>query len=135
MATNLAYPNLEAMSLPVPSGTVSGEPVIAGTTPTSGTTIAVDGINGVALTDRSAGDPTNPSGYATVATRGAFRVSVATNVATTSALAIGDVVYCNITTFVLSSSVTNGAPWGRALEAKADNEAASTILVAIIPSI
>ena len=131
MATNLVYPNVGTLSLPVLAGTVSGDPVRAGTTPT-----AVNGINGVALTDRSGGLPANPTGYATVATTGAFDVSVATNVAAAGALAIGDVVYMDALGVLSSDSVTAGQmAWGIALEAKTAAGAASVIIVAIIPSV
>ncbi len=51
MATNQGLSTVENLSLPVPAGTASGDPVVAGTTTTAGVTIDVNGINGVALTD------------------------------------------------------------------------------------
>lgn len=73
MATNEHFRDADNLSLPVPDGTVSGDPV------------AVGALVGVALTD--AGDGGNPEGSATVRRKGAFRLPV------TGSLDIGEPVY------------------------------------------
>lgn len=75
--------NRPAISLPVPAGTRSGDPVLVG------------GIVGVAATDRTEtvggvqfGAPGNPDGYASVEVSGAYALEVADAVA-----AVGTAIY------------------------------------------
>ena len=110
MAKNLSLSCVDTISLPVPVGTASEDPVLAGTTPS-----ATAGIRGVALTDIGGGLPANPAGYATVSTKGSYRVLVDT---TAVALAIGDPVYYNLAGNILTSDNTD-VFWGYALEALA----------------
>lgn len=76
MAKNRVAPHGKQLVLPVPSGRVSGDPVVVGQLP------------GVCLTDRDA------NGNATVQMDGVFTLSVkGENNAGNSAVAIGDILY------------------------------------------
>lgn len=87
MARNEVFKNADYISLPVPTGKLSGDPVRVGR------------LNGVLHTnegsvDKPAGDynkapSSNEPGWASVALKGAFRIPVAT----TTALNVGDPVY------------------------------------------
>lgn len=74
MATNEVYRDADHLSLPVPSGTVSGAPVLVGSLP------------GVAQTGRGEGG--NESGNATVWLKGAYDLEVTGAVSN-----VGDPVY------------------------------------------
>lgn len=113
MATNNVYAWTRTRSLPVASGTESGDPVIVGS------------LVGVALTDRSADG--NADGNATVALDGAFTV----NVTTTTTRSVGQPVYIITATGVITTTDNSGANplFGYCLEAK--GSAAADVLVEI----
>lgn len=114
MAKNEVYKDANYLSLPVPTGRLSGEAVRVG------------GLNGVLSTnegsvDKPAGDyneaaSSNKAGYASVALVGAFRLPVTT----TTTLAIGAPVYIITATNVLTTTDNSGANplFGHALSAK-----------------
>lgn len=117
MARNQVFKDADYLSLPVPVGVVSGQPVRVG------------GLNGVAQTDEATAfinGTTNPPyneapsgnrpGYASIALKGAFRIPVAT--ATT--LNVGDPVYIVTASNTLTTtSNSNANPvFGYALSAK-----------------
>ena len=115
MARNEVYKNADYLSLPVPTGKLSGEPVKIG------------GLNAVLHTNEGSVDDGNiaaypynkaPSsnevGYASVALKGAFRIPVST----TTVLAIGDPVYIVPGTFVLTPVSAGNTLFGYALSAK-----------------
>lgn len=106
MAKNRRYAGAFQLSLPVASGTVSGDPVLIG-----------DSLPGVALTDRDS------DGEATVRMIGAFSVEVVAG----AAMAVGDSVYIDAATGVLSDTDT-GVFFGYLLEAIAG---ASTVTRAV----
>ena len=94
MATNQRYPNALHISLPVPTGTKSGDPVQIGR------------ISGVAQTDRDA------NGNATVWLDGSWEIEV------TGAISnVGDPVYIT-NDRKLDASATGNTPWGVALATK-----------------
>lgn len=97
MATNVHYAKGDNLSLPVPAGTTSGDPVHIG------------GLNGVAMTSISEGG--NPTGSASVQLVGVFDLEVTGAVA-----AVGDPVYIDAGAL----NVTNTNPmFGHALATKA----------------
>ncbi len=111
MARNEVFKDANYLSLPVPTGRLSGSPVRVG------------GLNGVLSTnegsvDKAAGDynkaaSSNEPGFASVALVGAFRLPVTT----TNTLAIGDPVY--ITSGGALTTVASGnSLFGHALSAK-----------------
>lgn len=103
MAKNVIFNDGTNLSLPVASGTASGDPVLVGADLTSG-------LVGVALTDIAEGG--NPAGYASVQTRGVVDVSV-----TGAVTVIGAPVYITAANAV---NVTNtNVLFGYALETKA----------------
>lgn len=106
MATNRVYEQADQLALPVPVGTVSGDPVVIG-----------DALVGVALIDRDA------DGEATIQMDGAFNLEVVAG----AAMAVGDIVYINAGTGVLSDTNT-GVRFGYLLEPIAG---ASTVTVLV----
>ncbi len=117
MARNEVFKDADYLSLPVPTGALSGEPVRVGA------------INAVLQTNEGSVDDGNiasfpynkaPSsnevGYASVALKGAFRIPVST----TSTLAVGDPVYIITASRVLTTTANSGANpvFGYALSAK-----------------
>lgn len=114
MAKNEVFKEANYLSLPVPTGKLSGQPVRVG------------GLNGVLLTnegsvDKAAGAyneaaSSNKPGYASVALKGAFRLPVST----TTTLAVGAPVYIITATGVLTTTDNTGANpvFGHALSAK-----------------
>lgn len=115
MARNEVYKNADYLSLPVPTGALSGSPVRVG------------GLNGVLQTnegsvDIPAGSPyneapsSNEAGYASVALKGAFRIPVAT----TTTLAVGAPVYIITASNSLTTTDNSAANplFGHALSAK-----------------
>ncbi|HEY3529339.1 MAG TPA: DUF2190 family protein [Nocardioides sp.] len=102
MAKNQVFAPSKTRSLPVPDGTVSGDPVIVGT------------IVGVALTDK--GDGGNDAANATVAIDGAWDLAIGT----ATALAVGDKVFIVTSTRALTTTDNTGANpvFGKILEAK-----------------
>jgi len=109
MATNQIYDSDKAkqLALPVPSGVVSGDPVLIG-----------DALVGVALTDRDA------DGEATVALGGAFDLEVVAG----AAMAVGDLVYIDDATSRTLSDTNTGVRFGYLLEVIAG---ASTVTVTV----
>lgn len=114
MATNFVYKDAESLSLPVPDGTVSGDPVIVGS------------LVGVAETDKGAGG--NSVDNATVRMKGAANLAVGT----TTALDVGDPVYIVKSSGALTTTDNTGANpiFGYALEPKGTT-AGEVILVKI----
>lgn len=117
MARNEVFKNADYLSLPVPTGALSGSPVRIG------------GLNGVLQTNEASVDnpdyatrpyneapSSNENGYASVALKGAFRLNVTTN----TALAVGAPVYIITATNVLTTTDNTGANpvFGHALSAK-----------------
>ena len=102
MAKNIVFEDGNQLTLPVISGTVSGDPVAVGVLP------------GVALTDRDA------DGNATVKLNGVCTVDLASGVVTT----VGSILYIAPATGVVSStSAEDSIPFGAALEAKGSGSA------------
>lgn len=113
MARNQVFKDADFLSLPVPTGTLSGAPVRIGE------------LNGVAQTnegsvDKASGDyneaaSSNKDGYASIALKGAFRIPVGT----TTALEVGDPVYITAGG-ALTTTDNSGANavFGHALSAK-----------------
>lgn len=89
MALNSKYANGRKLSLPVPSGVVSGDPVLVGALP------------GVATVDRGAGG--NAAGYASVDTGGAYDLEIVAG----AAMVAGAEVFIDATTRVLSDDDTD----------------------------
>lgn len=114
MAKNQVYKEADFLSLPVPTGRLSGQPVRVG------------GLNGVLLTNEGSVDKpagayneapsSNSDGYASVALKGAFMIPVST----TTTLTIGAPVYIITATGVLTTTDNTGANplFGHALSAK-----------------
>lgn len=117
MARNEVYKNANYISLPVPTGSLSGAPVRVG------------GLNGVLHTNEASVDnpdfanrpyneaaSSNENGYASVALIGAFRIPVAT----TTTLAVGAPVYIITASNTLTTTDNTGANplFGHALSAK-----------------
>ena len=102
MAKNQKFAPSRTRSLPVPDGTVSGDPVMVGT------------IAGVALTDKGAGG--NTAENATVALDGAFNLAIGT----ATALVAGDKVFFVESSSSLSTTDNTGAnkTFGKVLEPK-----------------
>jgi predicted RecA/RadA family phage recombinase len=108
MATNRTYEKATQLAVPVPSGIVSGDPVLIG-----------DALVGVALIDRDA------DGEATVQFDGAFELEVVAG----AAMAVGDLVYIDAVTLVLSDSAAD-VRFGYLMEAIA-GAGTSTVLVKV----
>lgn len=112
MAKNEVYKDANYLSLPVPTGRLSGQAVRVG------------GLNGVLSTNEGSVDKpagayneapsSNKAGYASVALIGAFRLPVTT----TATLAIGDPVYIITATNVLTTASSGNQLFGHALSAK-----------------
>jgi predicted RecA/RadA family phage recombinase len=116
MATNEVYKDADYLSLPVTADTASGSPVVVGNT-----------LVGVAQTDE--GDlVTNEDGYASVALKGAFRLS------TTSAVAsVGTALYIVPGTYAITATAGTGNRFfGYALSTKSSG--AGTVIVKIVQS-
>lgn len=108
MATNLAYKDAWRLDLPVPVGTVRGDPVLVGKLP------------GVALIDRQS------DGQATVDTHGAYRLPVkAIDSEGNSAIAIGEDLYFDSGSIPKISKSAAGTYYGKALAEVAEGEEAS----------
>lgn len=130
MARNEVFKDADYLSLPVPTGTLSGAPVRIG------------GLNGVAQSNEGSVDlakrvaahgsyvgPASPSsneaGYASVALKGAWRFPFAAGV---GAVAIGDPIYIT-TGNVLNATASGNSLFGYAISAKASG--AGTVIVRI----
>jgi predicted RecA/RadA family phage recombinase len=109
MATNQIYDSdqTKQLALPVPTGVVSGDPVLIG-----------EALVGVALIDRDA------DGEATVALGGAFDLEVVA----AGAMAVGDIVYIDDATNRELSDTNTGVRFGTLLEPIAG---ASTVTVTV----
>ena len=105
MATNEVFRNADHLTLPVPAGTVAGDPVHIG------------GLVGVAVTSRDAG------GNATVWLKGAFSLTV------TGITAVGTAVYID-SSGDLSITATDNTLFGYALAAKTATAAAIPVRIA-----
>lgn len=117
MATNEIFEPVGTLSLPVPNGTVSGQPLVL-----------FGRIPCVALTDDGGGG--NPDNYATVALNPAwvFDISVkGENDIGSAAVAVGDAVYRD-TDAEFNVDAANGTLFGIALETVSSG-ATSTIRV------
>jgi len=115
MAKNEVFKDANYLSLPVPTGTLSGAPVRIG------------GLNAVATTNEGSVDidesspynqaaSSNKAGYASVALKGAFNLPVST----TTTLAVGAPVYIITASNTLTTTDNSGANpvFGHALSAK-----------------
>lgn len=112
MARNEVYKDSDYISLPVPTGRLSGQPVRVG------------GLNAVLHTNEGSVDKpagayneapsSNKAGFASVALKGAWRIPVST----TTTLAIGDPVYIIVATGVLTPVSSGNQLFGHALSAK-----------------
>lgn len=109
MAKNQVYHHPDRLELTVPSGRVSGDPVVVGQIP------------GVCLNDRQT------DGKATVATAGVFTLSVkGEGAAGAAAVAEGDLLYYESgQTPPVNKDATNGVRFGYALEAVASGTTAT----------
>jgi predicted RecA/RadA family phage recombinase len=130
MARNEVFRDADYLSLPVPTGTLSGAPVRIG------------GLNGVAQTNEGSVDKArrvsynpgyvgpdsasgNEDGYASVALKGAWRFPFAAGV---GAVAIGDPIYITSAN-VLNATASGNNLYGYAISAKASG--AGTVIVRI----
>lgn len=127
MAKNQVFKFVDVLSLPVPEGTKSGEPVVIN---------AGIGLVGVAETDRGTWDYTstpasgpndpfnggNGEGYASVSLKGAYRLPV------TGALAVGDPVYITASRTLTATAGTN-VRFGWSLDAKGTGTGETTVVI------
>ncbi len=121
MATNEVFEPVGKLSLPVPDGTASGDPILI-----------FDEIPAVALTDE--GDGGNADNIASVAINPMWVFDIAVlgaNNGGNVAVAVGDRVY--VDGAVINKDVTNGTFYGWALEAVASG-ATTTIRVLLASS-
>lgn len=107
MATNEIFREADHLTLPVPSGTKSGEPVLVGSLP------------GVAQTDRAA------DGTATVWLDGAFLLTV-----TGAVVNVGDPVYIVTADRSLTTTATGNTVFGYALATKTATAAPIAVRIA-----
>lgn len=123
MATNVIFEAVSTLSLPVPNGTVSGQPLVlfSGKLPC------------LALTDEFEGG--NADNYATVAVSGAVWVAEipvhGEDAAGAAAISVGDLIAID-GDGEFNKDTTNGAEWGIALAAVA-SDATTTIRVLMLP--
>jgi predicted RecA/RadA family phage recombinase len=114
MAKNEVFKDADGLSLPVPTGTLSGAPLrigllnVVAITDEGSVTDGDNVINGFAQPTGGIG---NKPGFASVKTSGAFNVPVAT------ARNVGDPVYITSTN-TLTGTATGNFLWGVALRAK-----------------
>jgi hypothetical protein len=113
MAKNIIFEDGDNLSLPVISGTVSGDPVLVSGDLTSG-------ITGIALTTRGEGG--NAAGNASVQRKGVARVSV-----TGAVTVIGAPVY--ITAANAVNTTNTNVLFGYALETKAAGASVISVLL------
>ena len=114
MAKNEVFRDADHLSLPVPDGTGSGVPVIVGG--------VVDGL--VGITETKEGEGGNADNYATVWLKGAHKVPVTGAVAT-----IGLPIYIPPAGGALTTTATNNALWGNALETKGSGTGTITVRI------
>lgn len=118
MAKNEVYYPGNAIPLPVPEGTKSGDPVVVGT------------IAGIAMEDRDA------AGNAPVRVNGVYKLAVTGHDGTKNeAIGVGDKVYYTApsggTPAIINANATTGKEFGVALKAIA--KGATDAVVATIP--
>ena len=118
MAKNEVYYPGNAIPLPVPEGTKSGDPVVVGT------------IAGIAMEDRDA------AGNAPVRVNGVYKLAVTGHDGTKNeAIGVGDKVYYTApsggTPAIINANATTGKEFGVALKAIA--QGATDAVVATIP--
>lgn len=125
MAKNQVFKYVDTLSLPVPEGVVSGEPVIIN---------AAIGLVGVAETNRGTRSDTgadsynedwnggNGEGYATVSLKGAYRLPV------TGALTVSQPVYITAAR-ALTATATGNVRFGWAYEAKGTGVGEVTVVI------
>lgn len=99
MALNEGFKESQNISLPVPAGTASGDPVRVGI------------LNGVAQV--GVGEGQNTTGYASVKLNGAWKVPVVGAVAK-----VGDPIYID-SAGALTATATGNDLWGAALQTQA----------------
>lgn len=124
MAKNQVFKFVDVLSLPVPEGTVSGDPVILD---------ADSGLVGVAETDRGGDVGTeitattpyqggNVNGYASVGLKGAYRLDV------TGALEPLDAVYIT-TAGALTATAGTNVRFGYSLTTKGSGSGPATVVI------
>lgn len=125
MAKNQVFKYVDTLSLPVPEGTLSGEPVVIN---------AAAGLVGVAETDRATAsgwavanydDPYaggNGEGYASVSLKGAYSIPV------TGALTVGQPVYIAADRTLTATAGTN-VRFGWAYNAKGSGTAPVVVVI------
>jgi hypothetical protein len=117
MATNEVFREADSLSLPVPTGTLSGTP------------LRIGAINAIAQTDEGSvvrapipggpqlsipsGGVGNRPGFASVRLSGGWKVNVL------GAVTVGEVVYIEPDNLTLTTTSTGNFPWGVALQANA----------------
>lgn len=122
MATNEVFPPTGTLSLPVPDGTESGDPVLV-----------FDLIPGVALTDEGAGGNADDHATVAIAPSWVFEIAVkGEDDAGNAAVAVGAVVHRD-SDGEFNIDATNGVPFGFALEA-VQSGATTTIRVLLLPA-
>lgn len=108
MATNIIFEEGDSITLPVPAGTLSGEPVLVGSLP------------GVALTSRD-----DTTGTATVRLEGVALLNVAGAITN-----VGDPVYIVTADRSLTATATGNTVFGYALDSKATGTAPIRVRIA-----
>jgi len=129
MATNEVFRDADNLSLPVPTGTLSGAP------------LRIGAINCIATTDEGSvtrtpapglwvqpsGGIGNKAGYASVRTSGSWLVPV------TGALTLGQLVYITAGN-VLTATTTGNKVWGKALRTKGTGTAPVIVKIVDVES-
>src|SRR6476646_669474 len=110
MATNEVFRDADNLSLPVPTGTAAGAPVLVGSL--------------VGVTQTAEGQGGNVAGNATVTLKGAHKLNVGGG-----ALSIGAPVYIVTADNTLTATATSNTLFGHALESKASGAAVITVRV------
>lgn len=124
MAKNQVFKYVDTLSLPVPEGTKSGDPVVLN---------ADTGLVGVAETDRGPAEGTpvtadtryaggNVNGYASVSLKGAYRLEV------TGALAVLDPVYIT-SSGTLTATAGSNVRFGYSLSTKGSGTGPADVLI------
>jgi predicted RecA/RadA family phage recombinase len=115
MATNQQFDKATSLHLPVPSGTVSGAPVVVGA------------LMGTARCKE--GDGGHGAGFAAVDIEGAYRIPVVGAVKAGAAVYIAGSADANglLTAASLTATSTSNTLWGYALETKSSGTATITV--------
>ena len=130
MARNVVWKDADYLSLPVPTGTLSGSPVrvgdLNGLAQTNEGSVDIARANAQApnYSTGNAASSNNP-GWASVALKGAARLTVDGAIAT-----VGDTVYWNEDGDGLTSDDTSGIVFGHALGTKAAGEGQIIVRIA-----